>query len=508
MAQSDAPPSGPDLSLGVPLVAVPFSGVLAGHVDGTPVLLARTNDEIHAVGGACTHYGAPLADGLVVDDEIRCPWHHACFSLRTGRARHAPAFAALGAWRVDIIDDMVFVRGEASPADATPMQPREAPARIVIIGGGAAGYAAALRLRELGFAGSLTMLSDDDAAPYDRPNLSKDYLAGTAPEDWIPLQGGDFYAGHGIDLRLECRVAGIDTAARQVSTTTGERHAYDALLIATGAEPRRLPLPGFDLPNVFLLRSLADAKAIISESTKTKSIALVGGGFIGLEAAGALRARGLEVHVVERDEVPMARVLGPEIGGFLTGLHREQGVAFHLGVEAKGYDGSVLTLSDGSSVAADLLIVGAGVTPRTELAAAAGLAVDQGILVDDALQTSVAGVFAAGDVARYRYGGELIRVEHWVHAQRQGQAAAANMLGAGQAFTDVPYFWTHHYGHDLRVTGHAAGWDEVRIDGEPATREFIARYFRGGKLVAAASLGRDLENLSVEAELGAGRSVT
>src|SRR5688572_11646572 len=382
MAQSDAPPSGPDLSLGVPLAAIPFSGVLAGHVDGTPVLLARTNDEIHAVGGACTHYGAPLADGLVVDDEIRCPWHHACFSLRTGRARHAPAFAALDTWQVDIIDDMVFVRGEASPAHVPPMPPREAPGRIVIIGGGAAGYAAAQRLRELGFTGSLTMLSADDSAPYDRPNLSKDYLAGTAPEDWIPLQGADFYAEHEIDLRLGSEVAVIDTGAKRVSTATGEHHAFDALLIATGAEPRRLPLPGFDLPNVFLLRSLADAKAIISESTRAKSVALVGGGFIGMEAAGALRARGLEVHVVERDDVPMARVLGPDIGGFLTDLHREHGVAFHLGVEAKGYDGSVLALSDGSRMAADLLIVGAGVMPRTELASAAGLAVDHGIVVD------------------------------------------------------------------------------------------------------------------------------
>jgi NADPH-dependent 2,4-dienoyl-CoA reductase/sulfur reductase-like enzyme/nitrite reductase/ring-hydroxylating ferredoxin subunit len=508
MSQSDAPPPGPDFSLGVLLVSIPYSGVLAGHVDGTAVLLARTDGEIHALSGTCTHYGAPLAEGLVVGDEIRCPWHHACFSLRSGRARHAPAFAPLATWQVDIIDDMVFVRGEAAPKDAPSTRPLGMPGRIVIIGGGAAGYAAALRLRELGFAGSLTMLSADDAAPYDRPNLSKDYLAGTAPADWIPLQGADFYTGHGIDLRLDCQVAGIDTGARQVSTATGERHAFDALLIATGAEPRRLPLPGFDLPNVFVLRSLADATGVIAASGQAKSVALVGGGFIGMEAAGALRARGLEVHVVERDEVPMARVLGPDIGGFLTGLHREQGVAFHVGVEAKGYDGSVLTLSDGARVTADLLIVGAGVAPRTELAAAAGLAVDNGILVDDALQSSVAGIFAAGDVARYRYGGELIRVEHWVHAQRQGQAAAANMLGAGQAFTDVPYFWTHHYGHDLRVTGHAAGWDEIRIDGDPATHDFIARYFRGGKLVAAASLGRDLENLSVEAELGTGHSVT
>jgi len=240
MSQSDAPPSGPDFSLGVSLVSIPYTGVLAGHVDGTAVLLARTDGEIHALGGTCTHYGAPLAEGLVVGDEIRCPWHHACFSLRTGRARHAPAFAALATWQVDIIDDMVFVRGEAAPTDMTSTRPLEEPRRIVIIGGGAAGYAAALRLRELGYTGSLTMLSADDAAPYDRPNLSKDYLAGSAPEDWIPLQGADFYTGHGIDLKLDCQVAGIDTAGRQVSTTTGERHPFDALLIATGAEPRRL----------------------------------------------------------------------------------------------------------------------------------------------------------------------------------------------------------------------------------------------------------------------------
>lgn len=510
MAQSDSSPSGPDLSLGVPLVSIPYSGVLAGHVDGTAVLLARTDGEIHAVSGTCTHYGATLADGLVVGDEIRCPWHHACFSLRTGRARHAPAFAPLATWRVDIIDDMVFVRGEAGPTQVPSKRPLEAPGRIVIIGGGAAGYAAALRLRELGFAGSLLMLSADDAAPYDRPNLSKDYLAGTAPEDWIPLQGTDFYEEQGIGLKLECPVARIDTGTRQVLTAAGERHAYDALLVATGAQPRRLSTPGFDLPNVFLLRSLADARAIIAASTKAKSVALIGGGFIGMEAAAALRARGLEVHVVERDDVPMARVLGPDIGGVITALHREHGVVFHLDAEATGYDGRTLTLNDGSRVAADLLIVGAGVSPRAELAVAAGLAVDDGILVDDALQTSAAGVYAAGDVARYRYGGEPIRVEHWVHAQRQGQAAAANMLGVGQPFTDVPFFWTHHYGHDLRVTGHAAGWDEIRIDGkidgEHATREFTARYFRAGRLLAAASLGRDLESLSIEAALSAGRS--
>ncbi|SDG52448.1 Reductase C-terminal [Pseudomonas benzenivorans] len=502
MAQTDNLPAGPDLTNGVPVSSVPAAGVLAGHVEGNSVLLVRMEDGLHAVSGLCTHYGAPLADGLVIDDEIRCPWHHACFSLRTGAALRAPAFAALATWQVEIVGETVFVRAEKTATrPSRPHAPHKQPGRIVIIGGGAAGFAAAERLRELGYSGALSMLTADASAPYDRPNLSKDYLAGTAPEDWIPLKGPGFYANRQIDLRLGCDVTAIDTGARQVLTGSGERLAYDVLLIATGAEPRRLPISGFDLPNVFMLRSLADARAIVEASKGAASVALIGAGFISMEAAAALRARGLQVHVVAPEDVPMERALGREVGGFITSLHQAQGVAFHLQSVAKSFDGKLLTLGDGTRIAADLLIVGAGVAPRTELAATAGLAVQDGVLVDPYLQTSVAGHFAAGDVARYRYGADLIRVEHWVHAQRQGQAAAANMLGAGKPFTDVPYFWTHHYGLDLRYTGYAGSWDDVRIDGTLAQQNFTARYFRAGVLVAAASVGRDLENLTIEATL-------
>ncbi|HEY9540712.1 MAG TPA: FAD-dependent oxidoreductase [Luteimonas sp.] len=503
MTHSDGVPPGPDLAQGVPLADVPNGGVLAGHVDGEPVLLARLDDGFHAVAGSCTHYGGSLGEGLVVDGEVRCPLHHACFSLRTGAALRAPAFAPLATWHTQVVGDTVFVRAKRDEAPTPAPGPRVDPGAIVIVGGGAAGFAAAQRLRELGFGGRLSMPSADADAPCDRPNLSKDYLAGTADEDWIPLQGPEFYAEHDIDLRLGCEVTAIDTAARQVHLGTGERLDYGALLLATGAEPRRLPLPGFDRPNVFALRSLADARAIIAACANARSVAFVGAGFIGLEAAGALHARGLEVHVVAPDEVPMARALGPGIGGFLAGLHREQGVVFHLRATARGFDGSVLTLEDGTTIAADMLVVGVGVSPRTQLAAAAGLDVDNGILVDAQLQASVAGIFAAGDVASYLHDGERVRVEHWVHAQRQGQAAAANMLGAARAFTDVPFFWTHHQGVELRCSGYMAGWDEVRIDGDVPARDFTARYYRAGRLVAAASVGRDLENLSIEAGLQA-----
>jgi NADPH-dependent 2,4-dienoyl-CoA reductase/sulfur reductase-like enzyme/nitrite reductase/ring-hydroxylating ferredoxin subunit len=503
MSQSDKPPPGPDLGLGIPRSSVPASGVLAGHVGGEAVLLSRLDDGIFAVGGTCTHYGAALAEGWVSNGEIHCPWHHACFSLHTGAALKAPAFAPLARWRVETVGDTIFVRGKVDGIAAKTVDSDSSthPRRIVIIGGGGAAFAATERLRGLGFNGSLTMLSADADPPCDRPNLSKDYLAGTAVEDWIPLQPDEFYRDRKIDLHLSCEVAEIDTVAREVRTGGGENFGYDALLIATGAEPVRLPLPGFDRPNVFALRSLADARAIVAAIGSAKTVALIGAGFIGMEAAGALCARGLEVHVVARDEVPMERALGREFGEFITGLHRDHGVQFHLQASPSGFDGGVLTLADGTRIVADLLIVGAGVAPRIALASAAGLAVENGILVDARLQTSVAGIYAAGDVARYRHGAELVRIEHWVHAQRQGQAAAENMLGADRVFDDVPFFWTHHYGLDIRYSGHASAWDEVRIEGMLAAQDCTARFFRKGELLAAASVGRDQQNLAIEAKL-------
>ena len=502
----DAIPTGPDLRDGVTLAEVPMDGVLAGHVGGEAVLLARFDDGLYAVGGACTHYGAPLAEGLAANGEIHCPWHHACFSLRTGAALKAPAFAPLGKWKVEIAGDRVFVRERdetPSPSPPSPASTRVRPERIAIVGGGAAGFAAAERLRALGYDGALTMFSGDRDPPCDRPNLSKDYLAGSAPPEWIPLREPEFYAAHKIDLRLDCEIDVIDPVVRELRTMTGERHGYDRLLLATGAMPLWLSLPGFDLPNAHSLGSLADANRLITDCANAKTVAVVGAGFIGLEAAGALRARGLEVHVAAPEPLPMARLLGPELGRFLVDLHERNGVHFHLGAGVAGYDGQALALANGESIDADLLLVGIGVVPRTRLAEDAGIAVRKGILVDAQLRTSAKGVYAAGDVARYPHAGGDARIEHWVHAQRQGQLAAENMLGGEREFAEVPFFWTHHHGLDLRVCGHLDGWDEVRIDGDLQQHDFIARYYRDGRLVAAASLGRDRALLEVAQELRA-----
>jgi len=504
MGQSDQPPPGPDLAQGVALASVPATGVLAGHVEGEAVLLARLDDGLHAVSGACTHYGGPLGEGLVVGDTVHCPWHHACFSLRTGQALKPPAFAALDTWRVEIEGDKVFVREKQKTVkgtDAPASDTRAHPKAVVIIGGGAAGFSAATHLRDLGFEGTLTMLSADEDPPCDRPNLSKDYLAGSAPPEWIPLKSPKYYAKRRINLRLRCEVASIDTAAREVLTKDGERIGYDALLIATGAEPVRLPTPGFDRDNVHALRTLADARAIIAAVGSATSVALIGAGFIGMEAAGALRERGLEVHVIAREAVPLERVFGRAFGNGITQLHRDHGVHVHLEATATAFDGKRLTLDTGEQVPADLVIVGVGVKPRTQLAEAAGLQVKDGILVDALLQTSVAGIHAAGDVARYPYKGEQVRIEHWVHAQRMGRTAAANMLGAREAFDDVPFFWTHHHGQDFRYTGHAERFDEERVDGEVAQRDCTTRFYREGQLLAAATVGRDLECLQIEQAL-------
>lgn len=492
--------SGADFAAGVFLGEIADGATLAGRVDDTPVLVSRRGDRFHAVAGVCTHYGAPLGQGHVAGDRVRCPWHHACFDLKTGEAVAAPAFAPLQQWRVEVRDDRVFVREAVEQARPQRGSNRH-PGRIVIVGGGAAGFAAADMLRRRGFGGSLIVLSSDDAAPYDRPNLSKDYLAGTAPEEWIPLKDEAFYREREIDLRLNAPVARLDPAAHEVTTRAGETLRYDALLLATGATPVRLG--GFDRPNVHVLRTLADSRALIAGASGASSAAIIGAGFIGLETAAALRARGLEVAIIAPDAVPLARVLGSELGHFVQQLHEAKGVRFHLGATANSFDGARVELSNGRNVAADLVILGVGVRPNIELAQDAGLAVDKGVVTDAQLRTNAPDIFAAGDIARYPdlRTGQLIRIEHWVAAQRQGQTAALNMLGEATPHVDAPFFWSNHYDANIRYVGHAHEWDELRIDGSIEARDFTARYLQNGRLLAAASIGRDCENAALHEEL-------
>lgn len=492
---------GPDLGAGVALADVPQDGMLAGQVNGEAVLLARVEGELRAVGARCTHYGGPLGKGLVVGDTVRCPWHHACFSLRTGEAIGAPALNPVACWKVEIEGERAFVR-EKLPASLPERTPAKSPASVVIVGGGAAGEAAAETLRREGYTGPVTILSDDTALPCDRPNLSKDYLAGTAQPSWIPLRGEAFYRDHDIDLRLGTRVAKLDTASSRVVLEDGSELGYGALLLATGAEPVRLDLPGAD--RVHYLRTQADSEAIIAAvEAGAKWAVVIGASFIGLEVAASLRQRGVGVHVVAPDKRPLERVMGPELGDFIRTLHEKEGVEFHLEQTATEFDANGVTLQNGKRIECDLVVAGIGVRPRTALAEAAGLATDNGVVVDEYLAASAPNVYAAGDIARWpdAVSGERIRVEHWVVAQRQGQCAARNILGAGERYSDPPFFWSRHYDAAINYVGHARRWERIETDGNPADYDFAARFMDGEKALALATIYRDIESLEFEAEL-------
>src|ERR1700716_889220 len=499
MAEEQNPPAGPDLTQGV--LPDDFTGeILLGHVGDQDVLLVRSGPEIFAIDAHCSHYHGPLAEGLVVGDSIRCPWHHACFDLRTGEAARAPAFTRLAVWQVQHEGDRIFVRQKREQPRPRGNGPVNAPDKIVIVGGGATGFAAAEMLRRQEFRGSIVMLSNDTAPPVDRPNLSKDYLAGSAPEDWLPLRPDSFYADAGIDLRLESNVTSIDTKAPNVIIAGGETIPYDRLLLATGAEPVRLPIPGADQPHVHVLRSLADCRAIIASADGARRAIVIGASFIGLEAAAALRARDIEVHVVGLEQRPMERVLGPAMGDFVRALHEEHGVIFHLGDTVTAIDGKRASLKSGGAIEADVVVVGVGVRPRLALAEQAGLAIDRGVMVNSHLETSAAGIYAAGDIARWPdpHSQENIRVEHWVVAERQGQTAARNMLGLNERFDAVPFFWSQHYDVPINYVGHAEQWDEITIDGDIKAKDCLLRYKRSGRVLAVASIFRDAENLRAE----------
>lgn len=485
---------------GVAVTAIPDGKTLPGTFEGDQVLLVRRGGEFFAIGAHCTHYGGELSKGLVVGDTVRCPLHHACFSLRTGEALRAPALDAVACWRIEQVGQTVFIREKLAPENRT--NPLKAPQSVVIVGGGGAGLAAADTLRREGYDGQITMISADDAPPCDRPNLSKDYLAGTASEDWIPLRPADYYAQQKIELLLNSKVIAIDPKAKQLHLADGKSYRFDALLLAMGAEPVRLQIEG-PHEQIHYLRSFDDSRAITRRAAEAKSVVVVGAGFIGLEVAASLRQRGIEVHVVAPGHQPLERVLGEEVGATIRKLHEAHGVDFHLGTAVKSMDGRHVTLSDDSVLEADFVVAGIGVRPSVTLAEEAGLTIDRGVSVDEYLETSEPGIFAAGDIARWPdpHTGEQIRVEHWVVAERQGQTAAKNILGQRIPFDAVPFFWSQHYDTTVNYVGHAEHWDTIRIDGELDKLDCTIHFKLGERTVAVATIGRDLDNLQVEASM-------
>jgi NADPH-dependent 2,4-dienoyl-CoA reductase/sulfur reductase-like enzyme len=345
--------------------------------------------------------------------------------------------------------------------------------------------------------------------PVDRPNLSKDYLAGVAPEEFVPLRPPDFHAAHGIEV-VRSSATGIDTAERRVRLADGSSYAYDALLLALGAEPRGLDIKGHDLPHVHTLRTLSDSRAIIARAKDSHRAVVLGSSFIGLEVAASLRARQIDVHVVAPEQKPLERVLGPGLGAMVQALHEEHGVIFHLQQTAASIEDDVVVLQNGERLPADFVVVGIGVVPRLDLAKAAGIALDRGVSVNEYLETNIPGIYAAGDIARWPdpHTGERIRVEHWVVAERQGQTAARNIMGAREPFDMVPFFWSQHYEFAVSYTGHAEKWETIDVSGEMPRHDCAVAYRQGGKTLAVATVSRDLECLKAEVALEKGDEET
>ncbi len=497
-------PEGPDFTSGIPSGLVVDGGLVAGRVGDDPVVIARVGGRCYAVGGKCAHYGAPLADGLVVGETIRCPWHHAAFNLRTGDLARPPALDDLPRWDVEERDGHVRVTGPAAPREASRSRPKAtAPESVVIVGAGAAGIVAADTLRRDGYEGRLTIVDSDRDAPVDRPNLSKDYLAGSAPVEWVSLRPPDFFRERGIDARIGRRAAALDLRSRRVKLDDGSELPFDALLLATGASPVQLPLPASDRLPLRTLRTLADSRAIIADAERAGAGAravVVGASFIGLEVAASLRARNLEVDVVAPEARPLERILGSELSRVVQAVHEEHGVVFHLGTKPVGIDGDQVVLDTGERLFAQVAVAGVGVRPNVELAERAGLQVDRGVIVNEYLEADVPGVFAAGDMARYpdARSGMPIRIEHWVAAERQGQAAARNILGAREPFSAIPFFWSAHYDLTLNYLGHAESWDAIEIEGDLPARDASVSFRVAGRTLAVVTIGRDRALLEAE----------
>lgn len=484
-----------DFTSGVPTTDLRDGEMIAGRLGEDQILLVRIGDEVSAIGATCTHYGGPLGEGLLASGTVRCPWHHACFDVRSGAVLRAPGLSPLPRWRVERRGDRFFV-GERLDPVAPPAA--AGPENVVIVGMGAAGVNVADTLRREGYAGRIVMISREEELPYDKPNLSKDYLAGKAPAEWLPLYPHEHYDEQRIELRLGVTVSSVDPAAKTVITSSGERLTFGALVLATGAAVRTLSVEGAE--RVHYLRTRSDAERLVAKAASSQRAVVIGSSFIGLETAASLRQKGLQVVVTSPDRLPLQRILGDEVGSHVRSVHEEHGVAFRLGRSVAAVDAAGVVLDDGERVDGDLIVAGIGVSPAVDLAKAAGIATGDGIVVNEFLETSATGVFACGDVASWpdRRTGERLRVEHWVVAGRQGQAVARNILGRREPFGSVPFFWSAHFDMTINYVGHAAGWDEAEVHGSLRANDATIVYRKGGEVQAVATIGRD--RVSLEAE--------
>jgi NADPH-dependent 2,4-dienoyl-CoA reductase/sulfur reductase-like enzyme/nitrite reductase/ring-hydroxylating ferredoxin subunit len=469
------------------------------------VLLLNVAGEISALFPKCTHYGAPLADGLLNGNRIICPWHHACFDARTGKHLEAPGIDGLPSYEVEVRGEEIWVDLPESESDRVSNEmasPRvENETTYAIVGGGAAAAYAAEGMREAGFTGRIVLFSDEQEVPYDRPNCSKDYLQGEAPEEWMPLRDAAFYKKHGIVLMKGHRAKQIDPQKKKIHFESGDPVAYDKLLVCTGGTPNRLPIAGAELDNVFTLRSLEDSRVLLEKGKAAKKAVIIGASFIGMEVAMSLQQLDCEVHVVAPEEVPFAKVFGKSVGQQLKKWHEAAGIHFHLGRQVNQIDGQSsakgLLLDDETRLESDLIVMGVGVHPATAFLPKPMLEEDGSLKTDQYLQVAD-GIYAAGDIATYPQNGQYQRIEHWKVACQQGRIAGMNMAGAGQPYQAIPFFWSAQQDKILGYVGHAEGFDETIVEGKLDGDSFLVHYVKNDTIQATLSLFRDQELCAVQ----------
>jgi NADPH-dependent 2,4-dienoyl-CoA reductase/sulfur reductase-like enzyme/nitrite reductase/ring-hydroxylating ferredoxin subunit len=469
------------------------------EVDGSQILLIRDGESVRAIGATCPHAGAPLAEGVLYRDRIICPWHKATFCTRTGVLLEPPAVDDLPRYRVRVQGQRIHV---SLPAEQSASRTLPCDQRLfAIIGAGGAGALAAQTLRQAGFTGRIVILDRENRVPYDRTLLSKYHLSGEPGAEKTPLQSQSFYRQQRIERRT-ADVTMLDAAHKTIRCADGNVLTYDVALIATGAVPISPAFPGSQLQNVFVLRSKADADAILAQAERSERAVILGASFIGMEVAASLRERGLQVTVVGKEKAPFEKQLGASIGNAFVGLHQKQGVNFRLGQEIQALEGNgrvqIVGLSNGERLAADLVVVGFGVKPATAFVQGIPLNDDGSVTVNAHLKAAD-GLYAAGDIARFPLQGDggPVRVEHWRVAEQQGRTAALNMMGQSIRYDAVPVFWTIQYMKRLDYIGHAIEWDDIIIHGDLAKPRFLAYYVKNGLVIAAAGLDRDQDTAAL-----------
>ena len=474
------------------LVEIPHDRGLQVEIGKQKILLVRDGEQVRAYSGTCPHAGAPLAEGAICEGRILCPWHKAAFRISDGALMEPPALDALERFAVRLEGGDVHV--DATPEPQRPTTRRADARSFVIVGAGAAGATAAAALREFGFGGRVQLIGRERGLPYDRTSLSKFVVAGQMkPEETPPLRPEGFYAQQGIE-RIEAEVAEFDAPRRELTLADGRKLAFDAALLAPGGEPKRLDIPGAELGGVHVLRSREDAAAILADVRPGARAVVIGGSFIGLEAASSLREQKAEVAVVMPDEIPFVKQFGKRIGQSLRALHEANGVVFFSPAKPARLDGGdhveALVLEDGRRLPADLVVVGVGVSPATRFVKGLELAKDGGLPVDASLR-AVEAIYVAGDAAAFPApGGERTRIEHWRVAQQQARIAAANLLGGSARFETTPFFWTYHYGQNFDYLGHASSWDEEAIVGDVEAQNFVALLLQGERVAAVVACQR------------------